>query len=76
MGTSSGFLGVLNNTVAACGGGVIALSLIHISVAGNTVMCHLLMGISPEKLGKAPFMPDEYFGRKFNPCLLYTSRCV
>ena len=24
MGTSSGFLGVLNNTVAACGGGVIA----------------------------------------------------
>ena len=28
MGTSSGFLGVLNNTVAACGGGVIAYGAI------------------------------------------------
>ena len=37
------------------------------SVAGNTVMCHLLMGISPEKMGKAPFLPDEYFGREYNP---------
>ena len=53
------------------------------SVAGNTVMCHLLMGISPEKLGKAPFMPDEYFGREFNPldiglenCRTMIIRCV
>ena len=28
MGTSSGFLGVLNNTVAACGGGILAYSAI------------------------------------------------
>lgn len=45
------------------------------SVAGNTVMCHLLMGISPEKLGKAPFMPDEYFGRKFNPLDIGLENC-
>lgn len=45
------------------------------SVAGNTVMCHLLMGNSPEKLGKAPFMPDEYFGRKFNPLDIGLENC-
>lgn len=45
------------------------------SVAGNTVMCHLLMGISPEKLGKAPFMPDEYFGREFNPLDIGLENC-
>ena len=44
-------------------------------VAGNTVMCHLLMGISPEKLGKAPFMPDEYFGREFNPLDIGLENC-
>ena len=38
-------------------------------------MCHLLMGISPEKLGKAPFMPDEYFGRKFNPLDIGLENC-
>lgn len=45
------------------------------SVAGNTVMCHLLMGISPEKIGKAPFMPDEYFGREFNPLDIGIENC-
>lgn len=45
------------------------------SVAGNTVMCHLLMGISPEKLGRAPFMPDEYFGREFNPLDIGLENC-
>ncbi len=45
------------------------------SVAGNTVMCHLLMGISPEKLGKAPFLPDEYFGRVFNPLDIGLENC-
>lgn len=45
------------------------------SVAGNTVMCHLLMGISPEKLGRAPFMPDEYFGREFNPLDIGFENC-
>ena len=45
------------------------------SVAGNTVMCHLLMGISPEKLGRAPFMPDEYFAREFNPLDIGLENC-
>lgn len=45
------------------------------SVAGNTVMCHLLMGISPEKIGRAPFMPDEYFGREFNPLDIGLENC-
>lgn len=34
-------------------------------IAGNTVMCHLFTGISPESIGRAPFMPQEYFGRNY-----------
>ena len=45
------------------------------SVAGNTVMCYLLMGISPEKMGKAPFLPDEYFGREYNPLDIGLENC-
>lgn len=45
------------------------------SVAGNTVMCHLLMGISPAKMGRAPFQPDEYFGRAFNPLDIGLENC-
>lgn len=44
-------------------------------VAGNTVICHLLMGISPAKMGKAPFLPDEYFGRAFNPLDIGLENC-
>lgn len=35
----------------------------RLAVAGNAVMCHLLAGISPESIGKAPFLPQEYFGK-------------
>lgn len=38
----------------------------RLAVSGNTVMCHLLMGISPELIGVTPFMPQEYFGRTFS----------
>lgn len=55
--------GFISEMLTECG----RTKVSRFSVAGNTVMCHLLMGISPEKLGKAPFMPDEYFGREFNP---------
>lgn len=34
-------------------------------IAGNTVMCHLFTGLSPESIGRAPFMPEEYFGRDY-----------
>lgn len=34
-------------------------------IAGNTVMCHLFTGLSPESIGRSPFMPQEYFGRNY-----------
>lgn len=36
-----------------------------LTVAANTTMCHLFAGISPERIGKAPFMPDELFGKEY-----------
>lgn len=63
--------GFISDMLTECGRTEVCL----FSVAGNTVMCHLLMGISPEKLGKAPFMPDEYFGRKFNPLDIGLENC-
>lgn len=39
--------------------------LSYMTIAANTTMCHLLCGISPEKIGKAPFMPEEFFGKEF-----------
>ena len=63
--------GFISEMLMECGRTEVCL----FSVAGNTVMCHLLMGISPEKLGRAPFMPDEYFGRKFNPLDIGIENC-
>lgn len=63
--------GFISEMLTECGRTKVCL----FSVAGNTVMCHLLMGISPEKLGRAPFMPDEYFGREFNPLDIGLENC-
>lgn len=63
--------GFISEMLTECGRTKVCL----FSVAGNTVMCHLLMGISPEKLGRAPFMPDEYFGRAFNPLDIGLENC-
>ena len=63
--------GFISDMLTECGRTKVCL----FSVAGNTVMCHLLMGISPEKLGRAPFMPDEYFGRAFNPLDIGLENC-
>lgn len=63
--------GFISEMLMECGRTEVCL----FSVAGNTVMCHLLMGISPEKIGKAPFMPDEYFGREFNPLDIGIENC-
>lgn len=63
--------GFISEMLTECG----RTKVSRFSVAGNTVMCHLLMGISPEKLGKAPFMPDEYFGRAFNPLSIGIENC-
>lgn len=63
--------GFISEMLTECGRTEVCL----FSVAGNTVMCHLLMGISPEKLGRAPFMPNEYFGREFNPLDIGLENC-
>lgn len=63
--------GFISDMLTECG----RTEVCRFSVAGNTVMCHLLMGISPEKLGRAPFMPDEYFGREFNPLDIGLENC-
>lgn len=63
--------GFISEMLTECGRTEVSL----FSVAGNTVMCHLLMGISPEKLGRAPFMLDEYFGREFNPLDIGFENC-
>ena len=63
--------GFISDMLTECGRTKVCL----FSVAGNTVMCHLLMGISPEKLGRAPFMPDEYLGRAFNPLDIGLENC-
>ena len=42
MGTSSGFLGVLNNTVAACGGGILAYgAIMGACIVGGIFVCVL-----------------------------------
>ena len=37
----------------------------HIAVAGNTTMEHILVGISPESIGKSPFQPQFYDSLEF-----------
>ena len=32
------------------------------TVAANTTMCHLLTGLDPSGIGRAPFQPKSYFG--------------
>lgn len=63
--------GFISEMLTECG----RTKVSRFSVAGNTVMCHLLMGISPAKMGKAPFLPDEYFGRTFNPLDIGLENC-
>lgn len=63
--------GFISEMLTECG----RTKVSRFSVAGNTVMCHLFMGISPAKMGKAPFLPDEYFGREFNPLDIGIENC-
>ena len=42
MGTSSGFLGVLNNTVAACGGGILAYG----AIMGACIVGGIFVGLT------------------------------
>ena len=61
----------ITDMLAKCGRSEVSL----LSIAGNTTMCHLLMGLSPEKIGKAPFLPDEYFGKEFDPAKIGINKC-
>lgn len=63
--------GFISEMLTECG----RTKVSRFSVAGNTVMCHLLMEISPAKMGKSPFLPDEYFGRAFNPLDIGIENC-
>lgn len=47
---------------ASCGR---ALPVERLTVAGNTVMCHLFAGLSPASIGVAPFTPEELFGKAY-----------
>lgn len=54
---------MINECLSRCGGENGRIR--KLVVAGNTVMCHLFTGLSPEAIGRAPFMPQEYFGRNY-----------
>lgn len=53
---------MLERLCERCGRGA---KIDRLAVAGNTVMCHLLVGISPESIGVAPFTPKELFGTEY-----------
>ena len=36
------------------------------AIAGNTVMCHILAGIAPDSIGRAPYQPQTLFGNAWN----------
>ena len=54
---------MINECLSRCGREDERIS--RLVIAGNTVMCHLFTGLSPEAIGRAPFMPQEYFGRDY-----------
>lgn len=46
-----------------------------LAVAGNTVMCHLFCGLSPESIGVAPFTPLSLFGEVYEAETLGIANC-
>lgn len=53
---------MIRQLCASCGR---ELPVERLTVAGNTVMCHLFAGLSPQAIGVAPFMPEELFGKEY-----------
>ena len=53
---------MIRQLCASCGR---ELPVERLTVAGNTVMCHLFAGLSPEAIGVAPFTPAELFGKEY-----------
>lgn len=50
--------------LSSCGKSAQELS--HFSIAGNTVMLHLLSGLDPSPIAAAPFTPRSLFGRSLS----------
>lgn len=46
--------------------GIRAAEIVRMSVAANTAMCHLLLGLAPDSLGAAPFAPLSRFGEEYD----------
>ena len=46
--------------------GIIPDRICRMAIAANTTMCHLLVGLSPESIGVAPFTPLSLFGNCFD----------
>lgn len=49
--------------MAVCTGHSSPKEIRAMAVAGNPTMCHLLTGLDPTPLGKAPYQPVDYFGK-------------
>ena len=50
-------------------------------LAGNTVMCHLVWGLDPASIGRAPYTPLSLFGDtapagELLPCPVWTAPCL
>lgn len=47
------------------GNGGKATDIVSVVIAGNTIMSHLVAGLSPESIGRAPFKPvARFYGRR------------
>lgn len=52
---------------ALCQKAGVPLAEVHtMAVAANTTMCHLLAGLAPDSLGRAPFIPLSRFGERYS----------
>ena len=52
-----------------------AESIRMLAVAGNTVMCHLFCGLSPESIGVVPFTPLSLFGEIYDADTIGIRNC-
>lgn len=43
-----------------------AAQITRMTVAANTTMCHLLVGLAPDSIGTAPFTPLSLFGTEYD----------
>lgn len=74
MGTSSGFLGVLNNTVAACGGGILAYgAIMGACIVGGIFESVLGAFLKPLRNFSRRSLPDRLLLQSDYHCLVLVS---